>query len=64
MRYYLAKLKVATEERAVTEIYLVKAESVTDVEVQLYGNLANREFQITSVAETKILEVIEPMPAE
>lgn len=63
--YYIAKVKCRVENdkgkiQKVTEQYLVKAVSVTDVEAYVtekYGG-STIDWELTSVAETKILEVI------
>jgi predicted RNA-binding protein Jag len=63
--YYIAKVKCRTENdngkiQKVTEQYLVKAVSVTDVEAYVTEKYAGStiDWELTSVAETKILEVI------
>ena len=63
--YYTAKVKCKIENdngkiQKVTELYLVDAVSVTDVEVQITNKYkdSNFDWELTNVAETKILEVL------
>lgn len=65
MRYYIATVKVELTDgekvKTVKEEYLVNAISVTDVEVKINelfkdGTL---DFEVSSVRETKIKEVVE-----
>lgn len=63
--YYTAKVKCRVENdkgkiQKVTEQYLVKAVSVTDVEAYVTEKYEGStiDWELTSVAETKILEVI------
>ena len=63
--YYTAKVKckIAKDNgkfQKVTELYLVDAVSVTDVEVQITQKYKDSTFdwELSNVAETKILEVL------
>lgn len=63
--YYLVKVKVETDNgngkiKKNTEQYLVKAVSVTDAEAHITAFLQNSpmEFEVSSVIQTKILNVI------
>ena len=64
MNTYLAKVKVRLDVddkiKKVTEIYLVKAESVTDVEVLITKSFENEnlEWELVSVTTSKIRGVI------
>lgn len=65
MAYYTAKVKCKIENdngkiQKVTELYLVDAVSVTDVEVQITNKYKDSTFdwELTNVAETKIIEVL------
>ena len=65
MTYYVAKVKVVTEDgngkqKKNTEQYLVHAVSVTDVEAKIHEEFKNDsiDFEVSSVSETKILKVI------
>lgn len=63
--YYFAKVKVKNETdegkiKKTTEVYLVDAVSVTDVEAiitkEFQGSV--NDWELTSVAETKVLKVL------
>lgn len=63
--YYLVKVKVETDNgngkiKKNTEQYLVKAVSVTYAEAHITAFLQNSplEFEVSSVTQTKILNVI------
>ena len=63
--YYLVKVKVETDNgngkiKKNTEQYLVKAVSVTDAEAHITSFLQSSplEFEVSSVTQTKILNVI------
>lgn len=63
--YYTAKVKCKITNdngkvQKVTELYLVDAVSVTDVEVQITQKYKDSTFdwELTNVAETKIIEVL------
>lgn len=65
MMYYLVKVKVETDNgngkiKKNTEQYLIKAVSVTDAEAHITVFLQNSplEFEVSSVTQTKILNVI------
>lgn len=58
-KFYQTKVKVqSVDDKTRTELYLVKAVSVTDAEAKMTEHLAGEDFQVVSVTETKILEVI------
>jgi len=65
MMYYLVKVQVETDNgngklKKNTEQYLVKAVSVTDAEAHMTAFLQSSplEFEVCSVTQTKILNVI------
>jgi hypothetical protein len=66
MTYYVAKVKVVTEDgngkqKKNTEQYLVQAVSVTDAEAKIHEEFQNYQsvdFEVSAVSETKILKVI------
>ncbi len=63
--YYIAKVKVKQEDdkgkiKKATEVFLVDAESVTEVEVivtkEYFG--VNFDWELMSVSETKVVKVL------
>lgn len=58
-KFYQARVKVqSTDDKTRTETYLAHAVSVTDAEAKVTEHLSGETFQVVSVTETKILEVI------
>ena len=65
--YYSCKVKVTIEDdngkpKKHTELFLVQAVSVGDVEVQITEEFkeATYDWEIVSVSETKVLKILEP----
>jgi len=66
MAYYIAKVKVVVSDtngkpKKSIEQYLVNAVSITDAESKVHSELADcpMDFEVSSIAETKILQVID-----
>jgi len=62
MRYYITKVEEKTEEGKIKKyVYLVHAVSCTDAEARITKHLGTGmgEFEVVSVAESPIIEVIE-----
>ena len=59
MKYSQVKVRVTNQEdKKTTELYMVNAVSVTDAEAIIYKHLEGVDMQVTSVTETKVLDVI------
>lgn len=66
MTYYNAKVKVTTEDdrgklKTRSELYLVDALSVTEAEAKVYKDFEGftDDWEVVSVAQTKVVKVIE-----
>jgi len=61
MNYFESKAKFVNEDdKKVTEEYLVDAMSFTETETKVTENFGGRDFTITRIAPSKIIEVINP----
>tara|TARA_R110002126_G_scaffold209411_3_gene356014 strand:- start:591 stop:794 length:204 start_codon:yes stop_codon:yes gene_type:complete len=66
MAYYSAKIKHTIEDdkgkqKSITEQYLVKGVSVTDVETKMHEDFKGTmfDFEVTSVTNSNIVKVID-----
>ncbi len=66
MAYYIAKVKVVISDnnnkpKKTIEQYLVNAVSITDAESKVQSELSDcpMDFEVSSISETKILQVID-----